>query len=152
MVATTQHTSRTTHLLALMKKGDDAFNSRDLATMKATHHPDMVAYVTGSKEPVRGEPAHAKLMQGMFRSFPDVHVHNDPYPIQFGSDDWITVICRVTRTFTGEMTLPDGKVIAPTGKAFDVDFATIAKWDGDLLIEEHVFWDSALQAQQIRLA
>jgi hypothetical protein len=47
---------------------------------------------------------------------------------------------------------PDGNVIAPTGKAFDVNFATTAKWDGDLLIEEFVFWDSALQAQQIGLA
>jgi hypothetical protein len=48
---------------------------------------------------------------------------------------WITVITR-TGTFTGQMTLPDGKVIAPTGKAFDLDFATTAQWDGDLLIEE----------------
>lgn len=29
MIGTTQHTSRTTHLLALMKQGDDAFNTRD---------------------------------------------------------------------------------------------------------------------------
>jgi hypothetical protein len=43
-------------------------------------------------------------------------------------------------------------VIAPTGKAFDLDMATTARWDGDLLIEEFVFWDSALQAQQIGLA
>jgi hypothetical protein len=51
-----------------------------------------------------------------------------------------------------EMILPDGNVVAPTGKAFDVNFATTAKWDGDLLVEEYVFWDSALQAQQIGLA
>ena len=53
---------------------------------------------------------------------------------------------------TGEMNLPDGNVIAPTGKAFDLDIATTARWDGDLLIEEFVFWDSALQAQQTGLA
>jgi hypothetical protein len=46
------------------------------------------------------------------------------------------VITRTTGTFTGEMILPDGNVIAPTGKAFDIDFATTARWDGDLLIEE----------------
>jgi len=39
MDTTTQNFSRTTHLLALMKKGDDAFNSRDFAGMKAVHHP-----------------------------------------------------------------------------------------------------------------
>jgi hypothetical protein len=50
------------------------------------------------------------------------------------------------------MILPGGSVIAPTGKAFDLNFATTARWDGDLLIEEFVLWDSALQAQQIGLA
>jgi hypothetical protein len=31
MDTTTENTSRTAHLLALMKKGDDAFNARDFA-------------------------------------------------------------------------------------------------------------------------
>jgi hypothetical protein len=88
----------------------------------------------------------------MLRIFPDVHVENDPYPIQFGSGDWITVVTRATGTFAGEMRLPDGTVIAPTGKAFDLNFATTARWEGDTMIEEYVFWDSALQAQQIGLA
>ena len=147
----TQNNSRTAQLLALMKKGDDAFNSRDLAGMKDVHHSDMVAHVTGNAEPIKGEPAHAALMKQMFSIFPDVHVNNDPYPVQFGSGDWITVVCRATGTFTGQMTMPDGKVIPPTGKAFDLDFATTARWEGDVLIEEYVFWDSAMQAQQIGL-
>jgi hypothetical protein len=84
--------------------------------------------------------------------FPDINVHNDPYPIQFGSGDWITVITRATGTFTGEMILPDGKVVAPTGKSFDLDFATTAKWEGDLLLEEFVFVDPTLRAKQIGLA
>jgi SnoaL-like polyketide cyclase len=152
MGTSTTDTSRTAHLLALMKKGDDAFNSRDFAAMKAVHHPDMIAHVMGSAKPVHGQSAHAALMKEMFRIFPDVHVYNDPYPIQFGSGDWITVVCRTTGTFTSEMVLPDGKRIAATGKAFDLDFGTTARWDGDLLIEEFAFWDSALQAQQIGLA
>jgi hypothetical protein len=41
-------------------------------------------------------------MEEMFRIFPDVHVNYDPYPVQFGSGDWITVITRATGTFTGE--------------------------------------------------
>ena len=145
-------TSRTAKLLALMKKGDDAFNSRDFAAMKAVHHPDMIAHILGSAEPIKGQSAHAAMMKAMFRTFPDIHVHNDPYPTQFGSGDWITVITRATGTFTGEMKLPDGKVIAPTGKAFDLDFSTTARWEGDELIEEHVFLDPALRSQQIGLA
>ena len=110
-MATTTGTSRTTHLLALMKKGDDAFNNRDFATLNVIHHPDMVAYVTGNAEPIYGSAAHAAMVRQMFRIFPDVQVRNDPYPVQFGSGDWITVVTRTTGTFTGEMALPDGAVV-----------------------------------------
>ena len=54
-------------------------------------------------------------MKAMFETFPDCHVDNGPYPIQFGSGDWTTVITRTKGTFTGKMVLPGGKVIAPTG-------------------------------------
>jgi hypothetical protein len=143
--------NRTAHLLALMKKGDDAFNARDAAGMDAVHDPNMIAFVTGNAEPIYGRAAHAAAMKQFVRSFPDVHVHNDPYPIQFGGGDWITVVTRVTGTFTGEMKLPNGTVVPPTGKAFDVEFAQTVKWDGDLLIEISAFWDSALQAKQLGL-
>jgi ketosteroid isomerase-like protein len=149
MTSTTDSTSRTAHLLARMKQGDDAFNARDFAAVDEVHHPDMVAYIPGSPEPIYGREAHAAAMQQMLRMFPDLHVYNDPYPIQFGGGDWITVITNATGTFTGEMTLPDGTVIAPTGKAFDVEFCQTTKWDGDRLIIISAFLDAATQRQQI---
>ena len=152
MPTATPDTSRTARLLELMKKGDDAFNARDFAAVDAVHHPDMVAHIPGNAEPIYGREAHSKAMAQLIRMFPDVYVHSDPYPIQFGSGDWITVVTRTTGTFKGEMKLPDGKVIAPTGKSFNLSFTSTARWDGDVLIEEYVFWDSALQAQQIGLA
>lgn len=151
MTASTD-TSRTTHLLQLMKQGDDAFNDRDVAAMNAVHHPDMIAYVTGNADPIYGRTSHAAMVQQMLRIFPDVHVHNSPYPVQFGNGDWITVITRTTGTFSGEMVLPDGTVIPPTGKAFDVEFGQTTKWDGDQLIAISAFWDAALQARQIGLS
>ncbi len=151
-MATHTSTDRVTYNLNLMKKGDDAFNARDVTAMNAIHHPDMTAHVMGNAEPIKGRAAHAAMIEQMIRIFPDVHVNNDPYPIQFGAGDWITVVTRATGTFTGEMILPDGNIIPATGKAFDLDFATTARWEGDQLIEEYVFWDSALQAQQIGLA
>ena len=152
MTTATDNHDRTARLLALMKQGDDAFNAQNVAAMNAVHHPDMIAYIPGSAEPLRGRAAHAAAMQQFFRTFPDVHVHNDPYPVQFGSGDWITVISRTTGTFTGEMPLPDGTVIPPTGKAFDLEFSQTVRWDGDQVIEILAFWDTALQAQQIGLA
>lgn len=152
MTATSGATDRTAHLLALMKKGDDAFNARDVAGMDAVHDPDMIAYVSGNAEPLYGRAAHTAAMQQFFRVFPDVHVHNDPYPTQFGAGDWTTVITNVTGTFTGQMAQPDGTVVPPTGKTFDVEFCQTVKWDGDLVTEIAAFWDTAKQARQIGLA
>jgi hypothetical protein len=152
MTTTTRNTSQTVDLLALMKRGDDAFNSRDFAAVDAIHHPDMIAYVTGIAEPIYGRIAHAAAMEQMLQIFPDMHVHNDPYPIQCGSADWITVVTRSTGTFTGEMVRPDGNVIAPTGKAFDIELGQTSRWDDDQLIVISAFWDAALQARQIGIA
>jgi len=111
----------------------------------------MVAHITGLAEPIYGSQAHSAAMQQFLRSFPDMHV-STPYPIQFGSGDWITVVTNVTGTFTGEMILPDGGVIAPTGKAFDLEFGQTTKWDGDRLVIISAFWDANLQATQLGLA
>jgi hypothetical protein len=67
-----------------MKKGDDAFNARDFDGMNAVHDPDMVAYIAGSAEPIVGREAHAAAMGHMLRAFPDMHVYNDPYDVQYG--------------------------------------------------------------------
>lgn len=151
MPTTANTSNRTELLLELMTKGDDAFNTRDFEAVDAVHHPDMIAFITGLAAPVYGREAHAAAMQQLLRSFPDMHV-DTPYPIQFGNGDWITVVTHATGTFTGEMTLSDGTVILPTGKAFDVEFGQTSKWDGDRLIWISAFWDSALQATQLGLA
>jgi SnoaL-like polyketide cyclase len=148
---TTTDTSRTARLLALMKKGDDAFNARDFAAVDEVHHPDMIAYITGFADLIYGRDAHTEAMQQLLRIFPDIHVNSDPYPIQFGSGDWITVVTNATGTFTGEMTLPDGTVILPTGKKWDVEFGQTTKWHGDQLIVISAFWDAALLRKQIGL-
>src|SRR5256884_9430691 len=116
-----QKAGRTAQLLALMTKGDDLFNARDFAALDAVHHPDMIAYIPGSAQPIYGRAAHAVAMRQLVQNFPDIHVHT-PYPTQFGSGDWITVATRATGTFGGEMVLPHGQATAPTGKAFDVQF------------------------------
>ena len=152
MTTPTESADRVAHNLRLMKDGDSAFNRRDGAYFVAAHHPGMVAHVMGSLEPVAGRDALGAALDAMVRAFPDMHVHNDPYPVQFGAGDWTTVIGRVTGTFSGELVLPDGTVIPGTDKSFEVDLATIARWEGELMVEEWVFWDSALLAQQIGLA
>jgi hypothetical protein len=109
-MATDPHTTdRVAPILALMKHGDDALNRRDKAAMDAANHP--VAHITGNTEPIHGRDAHAAAMDAMFGAFPDVHIENDPYPLQCGQGDWITVVTKATGTFSGAMALPDGTVI-----------------------------------------
>jgi ketosteroid isomerase-like protein len=141
--------ARAAHILSLMKKGDDAFNRQDIKAMNAAHHPEIIAHVTGNEQPIRGRAAHAAAMEGMFRAFPDIHIDNDPYPIQFGDGDWMTVVTRATGTFSGELVLPNRKRIPGTGKSFEVTFSTTARWEEDLLVEEYVLWDSAVMNRQI---
>jgi len=151
MATTAPNSSRSAHLLELMTDGDNAFNARDFDAVDAVHDPDMVAFITGLAEPLHGREAHAAAMQQFLRSFPDMRV-DTPYPIQFGSGDWLTVVTQATGTFTGEMTLPNGNVIPPTGKRFEAEFGQTSKWDGDRLIWISAFWDSALQARQLGIA
>jgi len=152
MTTPAESSDRVARNLRLMKDGDSAFNRHDQAYFEAAHHPGMVAHVMGSLEPVTGRDALGAALDTMLRAFPDMHVHNDPYVIEFGAGDWTTVIGRVTGTFSGEMLLPDGTVIPGTGKSFEVDLATTARWADELMVEEWVSWDSALMAQQIGLA
>lgn len=144
-------TDRTEHLLALMQKGDDAFNARDFATVDTVHDRSMVAHLTGNAQPIYGSVAHAAAMQQMLQVFPDMHVKT-PYPVQFGKGDWITVVTHATGTFAGQMALPDGKALAPTGKAFDVEFGQTTKWEVDRIIIIAAFWDAAELARQIGIA
>jgi hypothetical protein len=68
--------------------------------------------------------------------------------MQFAQGDWLTVITKVRGTFSGELVTPDGGSIPPTGKSFELDFSTTARWEGELLVEEYVFWNTALQADR----
>ena len=149
-MAATTGTSRTTHLLELMTNGDNLFNARNWQELEDVHHPDMIAYMTGSADPIYGREAHGAAMQQLVEMFPDVRVHT-PYPVQFGDGNWITVVTNVTGTFTGKMTQPDGTVVPPTGKAFDLEFGQTSKWEGEQLTVISAFWDAALMAKQIGL-
>ena len=144
--------TRTEDVLARMAEGDKMFNARDFTGLDEVHHPDMICYMSGLAQPIYGRAAHSKAMEDLVKAFPDIHVWL-PYPIQFGSGDWITVVTRTTGTFTGEMTLPDGTVVPPTGKAFDLpEFGQTSKWEGGQLIVISAFFDVGLQARQLGLA
>ena len=61
-------------------------------------------------------------------------------------------MAHFTGTMTGPMKGPDGKEIPPTGKSFEVDFCTVARWDNDQIVEENLFYDLLSFMKQIGLS
>jgi ketosteroid isomerase-like protein len=138
--------------MALMQTLDDAWNAQDLTVFEARHRHDVVVTWPG-KPPTHGIAAHNQEALDFFRAFPDQKLDNRPYRVFFASGDWTCSIARFTGTFTGPMAGPDGKDIVPTGKRFEVQFCTVARWGDDgRIIEENLFYDLGSFLQQIGLA
>jgi ketosteroid isomerase-like protein len=132
--------SNETHNMELMQTLDDAWNAQDWDTFAKRHKPDVV--VRWPAQPLT-QGIHDHRIEGvqMFKTFPDNRVHNRPYKVFFASGDWTCSIARFTGTMTGPMTGPDGKEVPPSGKSFEVDFCTVARWDNGQIVEENLFYD-----------
>jgi len=136
-----------------MQQIDDAWNGRDWETFDRLHHPDCVVYWPGREDqPTRGGQAHREEAIAFCDAFPDNRVKNQPYDILFGEDEFTCFVTRFTGTFTAPFRQPDGSVIQPTGKAFDVLYSTAGKWRDGRLVEEFLFYDSATFMRQVGLA
>jgi hypothetical protein len=53
---------------------------------------------------------------------------------------------------TGPMKGPDGTEVPPTGKKFDIEFFTVAKWDNGQIVEENLMYDLVTFMKQIGLS
>jgi ketosteroid isomerase-like protein len=138
--------------MELMQTLDDAWNAQDVETFAKRHRDDVVVRWPG-QPPTHGIVAHRQEALDFFATFPDQHLDNRPYRTFFASGDWTCSIARFTGTMTGPMKGPGGKEIAPTGKSFEVDFCTVARWDDKgQIIEENLFYDLVGFMKQIGLS
>jgi hypothetical protein len=143
--------TRAARNMELMQTLDDAWNAQDLQVFEQRHRRDVVVTWPG-KPPTHGIAAHNQEALDFFRAFPDQQLENRPYRVFFASGDWTCSIARLTGSFSGPMQGPDGQDIPPTGKRFDVQFCTVARWGDDgQIIEENLFYDLGLFLQQIGL-
>jgi predicted ester cyclase len=139
------------HNMELMQTLDDAWNAQDWDTFDKRHKPDVVVRWPG-QPPTHGTHDHRAEAIELFKTFPDNRVQNRPYKVFFASGDWTCSISRFTGTMTGPMQAPDGSEIPPTGKSFEVDFFTVAKWDNDQIVEENLMYDLVGFMRQIGLS
>jgi ketosteroid isomerase-like protein len=137
--------------MELMQTLDDAWNSQDLDTFIQRHKPDTVVSWPG-QPPTHGVEAHRQEAIDFFTAFPDQHLDNRPYKTFFASGDWTYSIAHFTGTMTGPMRAADGSQVPPTGKSFDVDFCTVARWDDGQIVEENLFYDLVTFMRQLGLS
>jgi ketosteroid isomerase-like protein len=137
--------------MELMQTLDDAWNAQDLETF-AKRHKDNVIVRWPGQPPTHGVQAHRQEAIDFFKAFPDQHLDNRPYRVFFASGDWTCSIARFRGTMTGPMKGPDGKEIPPTGKPFDVEFCTVARWHNGQIVEENLFYDLVTFMKQIGLS
>jgi ketosteroid isomerase-like protein len=137
--------------MELMQTLDDAWNAQDLETFAQRHKEDVVVRWPG-QPPTHGIRDHRQEAIEFFKAFPDQHLDNRPYKVFFASGDWTCSIAHFTGTMTGSMKGPDGKEIPPTGKRFEVDFCTVARWDNGQIVEENLFYDLVTFMKQIGLS
>jgi len=137
--------------MELMQTLDDAWNAQDLDVFKARHKPDVVVRWPGKVEPTVGIADHTQEAIDFFRTFPDQHLENRPYRVFFASGDWTCSVARFKGTMTGPMKVAGGKEIPPTGKAFDIEFYTVARWQNGQIVEENLMYDLVTFLNQIGL-
>ena len=117
-------------------KGFSTTHTKDVKV----HWPD--GHITDTLE------KHIEDMKYMFTYAPDTRISE--HPIKIGQGEWTAVYGLMEGTFTKPMTMPDGKVIQPTGKKFKLPMATIAHWTKEgPMDEEYLFWDNQTYMTQL---
>ncbi|MDE2355437.1 MAG: ester cyclase [Alphaproteobacteria bacterium] len=125
----------------------DVYSHQRWDRLKESHAPDIVVhYPDGSM--TRGLDAHIAALKPMFVFAPDTHIQ--VHPVKFGSGPWTAVIGVIEGDFTQPMALGQGKTLAPTGRHFKLQMATIGHWtSAGVMDEEFLFWDNAALMAQI---
>ncbi|MDX6200989.1 MAG: hypothetical protein QOJ83_489 [Frankiales bacterium] len=98
-----------------------------------------------------GLDKHIADLEALFAWAPDTRILQHPLRV---AKDNLTAVTGVMRgTFTRPMADGKGGTIAPTGKAYAINMATVGIWNrSGVMDEEFLFWDNLTFYQQIGLA
>ncbi|MDF0606249.1 ester cyclase [Neisseriaceae bacterium TC5R-5] len=106
------------------------------------HYPDGTT--------THGLQEHLERSKKIFSFAPDTE--NPIHHVRIGQGRYTAVTGVWRGTFTKPMVLANGKVIQPTGKRFEIEMATIGRWnDEGTMDEEWLFYDDYTFMKQIGL-
>lgn len=137
------------HLATFDDLDFNVFSGQKWGELARSHSADIVVHWPDGRT-TTGLEAHVKDLQSMFVFAPDTRIKE--HPIRIASGEWTAVTGVMEGTFSQPMPTPDGKTIAPTGKAFKLTMATIGRWEDSTMTEEWLFWDNHEFMKQIGLA
>jgi len=128
----------------------NVFTHQKWDQLSKSHAKDIVVHWPDGHQ-TKGIEKHIEDLKAMFVYAPDTRILQ--HPVKFGSGEWTSVIGIMEGTFTKPMPIPNGKPIAPTGKAFKLTMNTIGRWNTHgTMDEEWLFWDNQTYMQQIGVA
>jgi hypothetical protein len=139
----------TTHLTTFDTLDYTVFTGQQWARLHESHSQDVVVHWPDGHQ-TKGIQKHIEDLKAMFVYAPDTRIRE--HPIKIASGEWTSVVGIFEGTFTKPMPLPNGKSIAPTGKAFKLTMCTVGHWKDGVMDEEYLFWDNQTFMQQIGLA
>ena len=135
-----------THLAKFDDLDFSVFSNQDWVRLHESHAEDVLVHWPDGRQ-VRGIKPHIEDLSAMFVYAPDTRIK--VHPVRIASGDWTSVIGVMEGTFTKPMPTPDGKSIAPTGKAFKLPMCTVGHWKDGVMDEEYLFWDNQTYMAQL---
>jgi SnoaL-like polyketide cyclase len=135
------------HLATFDDLDYNVFTHQKWDELKKSHSKDIVVHWPDGRQ-TKGIDQHIADLKAMFVYAPDTRILQ--HPVKFGSGPWTSVIGVMEGTFTLPMPTPNGKPIAPTGKAFKLSMNTVGRWNAEgTMDEEFRFWDNATYMKQL---
>jgi hypothetical protein len=117
--------------------------------MDRSHAADIIVHYPDGTV-TKGLKEHLERSKKIFAFAPDTE--NPIHHVRIGQGDYTAVTGIWRGTFTKPMVLSDGTVIQPTGKRFEIEMATIGRWnDKGTMDEEWLFYDDYTFMKQLGL-
>lgn len=122
------------------------FTGQEWARLKESHSENVVVHWPDGRE-TTGLASHMEDLKAFFLFAPDTAIK--AHTAKFGSDGFTATTGVMTGTFTRPMTVGDGKVIQPTGRAFSLPVCAVCRWKGGDIVEKWLYWDNSTFLRQL---
>ncbi|NKX56353.1 ester cyclase [Arthrobacter mobilis] len=131
----------------VMDRMTAAMTSNDTAALAACYAEDAVASAPDQSE-IKGREAISSYLSQMGQAFPDAAY--EPMDMHEAGNVAIDE-GYFTGTNTGELQLPTGEIVPPTGRQIRLRTCDVARVEGGVITSHHFYWDQMEFLEQLGL-